>query len=143
FQTTIHSYTVDGRTFYANASEPQVPAAFAAVVSGFRALNNFRLNPRPRIKRFDVPASPDFTSSVTGNHYLAPADFATIYNIGNLYAAGFDGTGQKIAVMGQSNIDLNDIRAFRSASGLPAKDPQVRIVPGSRGPGLVADDREG
>src|SRR5207247_10855183 len=73
FQTTIHQYTVDGGTFYANASDPQVPAAFADVVSGFRSLNNFRLNPRPRLRRLAVQASPAFTSSVTCTHYRAPA----------------------------------------------------------------------
>jgi hypothetical protein len=90
----------------------------------------------------DGTVSPDFTSSISGNHYLTPADFATIYDLGGLYAAGFDGTGQKIAVMGQSNIQVSDIRAFRAAAGLPAKDPQVVIVPGSSDPGIVNGDVE-
>jgi subtilase family serine protease len=64
-----------------------------------------------------------------------PRDFATIYNLHPLYANGIDGTGQKIAVMGQVNIDLNDIRAFRAAAGLPANDPEVILVPGSSDPG--------
>src|SRR4029077_9819510 len=118
FQTTIHQYAVEGRTFYANATDPVIPAAFADVVSGFRSLNNFLMNPRPRVRHVDGAVSSDFTSSVSGNHYLAPADFAAIYDLGSLYAAGFDGTGQKIAVMGQTNIQVSDIRAFRSASSL-------------------------
>jgi hypothetical protein len=142
FQTTIHQYAVEGHTFYANATDPVIPAAFADVVSGFRSLNNFRMAPRPRVRHVDGKISSDFTSSVSGNHYVAPADFATIYDLGNLYAAGFDGTGQKIAVVGQTNIQVSDIRAFRAASGLPANDPQVVIVPGSSDPGLVNGDVE-
>jgi hypothetical protein len=138
FQTTIHQYSIEGHTFYGNATDPLIPAALADVVSGFRALNNFRLDPRPHVKYVD--ASPQFTSSITGNHYLAPADFAAIYDLGSLYASGFDGTGQKIAVMGQTNIQLSDIRAFRAASGLSPNDPQVVIVPGSSDPGLVNGD---
>ena len=141
FQTTMHQYAVDGHTFYANSTDPVIPAAFADVVSGFRMLNNFRLSPRPHVRHVDGTA-PDFTSSVTGNHYLAPADFATIYDLGGLYANGFNGTGQKIAVMGQSDVQLSDIEAFRAASGLPANDPQVILVPGSSDPGIVSGDVE-
>jgi hypothetical protein len=129
FQTTIHEYVVNGETFYANTSDPLVPAALGDVVSGFRSLNNFRMKPRPR-----------FTSSVTGNHYVTPADFAAIYNLGSVYATGFDGTGEKIAIMGQTQIQVSDIRAFRSAAGLPASDPEIVLVPGSTDPGIVNGD---
>ena len=142
FRTTMHQYAVEGHTFYANATDPVIPAEFADVVSGFRSLNNFRLDPRPRVRHVDGTVSSNFTSSVSGNHYLTPADFATIYDLGGLYAGGFDGTGQTIAVMGQTNIQVSDIRAFRAASGLPPNDPQVVIVPGSSNPGFVNGDVE-
>jgi len=129
FQTTIHEYVVNGEAFYANTTDPLVPAALGGVVSGFRSLNNFRMKPRPR-----------FTSSVTGNHYVTPADFATIYNLGGVYADGLDGAGQKIAIMGQTQIQVSDIRAFRSAAGLPASDPEIVLVPGSTDPGIVNGD---
>ena len=142
FETTIHEYSAEGQSFYANATDPVIPAAFADVVSGFHSLNNFRMTPRPRVRRFDRSLSPQFTSSVSGNHFLAPADFATIYNLKGLYAGGFDGTGQKIVIVGQTNIQLSDIQAFRAASGLPANDPQVILVPGSSDPGIVSGDLE-
>jgi len=139
FRTPIHEYVVNGETFYANASEPYVPTAFANVVLGFRSLNNFHL--KARVRRAHVnDVAPQFTSSVTGNHYLAPNDFATIYNLNSLYAQGLDGSGQKIAVMGQTDINLTDIRTFRSLSGLPPNDPEVVLVPGSSDPGTNNDD---
>jgi subtilase family serine protease len=137
FHTSIHEYNVNGETYYANATEPSVPAAIADVVLGFRSLNNFKLSPRPNKRSVTAP---QFTSNLSGNHYLSPSDFATIYNLNGLYAAGIDGRGQSIVVAGQTAIDLNDIRAFRSASGLPANDPMVVLVPGSADPGLVKDD---
>ena len=140
FQTTIHEYAVEGEKFYANATDPSVPAALANVVSGFRSLNNFRLKPRPDLRHVDAPASGQFTSSFSGNHYLSPADFATIYDLSSLYSSGFDGTGQKIAIMGQTDIQVNDVRTFRAAAGLPPNDPQIILVPGSSDPGVVTAD---
>jgi subtilase family serine protease len=137
--TSIHQYDVNGEAYYANATEPSVPAAIADVVLGFRSLNNFRLTPRPNQRSVMAPA-PQFTSSLSGNHFLSPSDFATIYGLNGLYAAGIDGRGQSIVIAGQTDIDLNDIRAFRSASGLPASDPAVVLVPGSADPGLVKGD---
>jgi subtilase family serine protease len=52
---------------------------------------------------------------------VGPADFAKIYNI----PSGADGTGQSIAIVGQSNINIQDVRDFRSIFGLPANDPQI------------------
>lgn len=61
---------------------------------------------------------------------VAPYDFAKIYNVLPLWQAGtpIDGTGQKIAIAGTSNINLADVAAFRKAFGLPAKAPSVVIT---------------
>ena len=61
---------------------------------------------------------------------LSPYDWATIYNVLPLWNASspIDGTGQKIAIAGTSNITLNDIATFRSTFGLPAKAPQVIVT---------------
>src|SRR6202007_3093612 len=48
-------------------------------------------------------------------------DFAKIYNI----PTGADGTGQTIAIIGQSNIDANDVIAFRTLFGLPQNFAQT------------------
>jgi len=42
FHTAIHAYAVDGATHYANASDPQIPAALASTVAGIATLHNFR-----------------------------------------------------------------------------------------------------
>jgi subtilase family serine protease len=132
--TEIHRYLVHGEEHFANSAEPALPAALAGVVQGFRGLHDFRPQPRGIIVR------PRFTSDISGNHYLAPDDFATIYNLQPLYGLGIDGTGQKIAVVGQSDILLSDIQTFRSVSGLPPNTPQVILVPGSGDPGVVNGD---
>lgn len=130
FHTELHNYFVNGKMKYANASVPSVPVALSDVVLGIRGLNNFRPQSHRSMIRTTRP-SPDFTSASTGNHFLAPEDFATIYNVNGLYDAGFDGTGQKIAIVGQTAINTADMDAFRSASGLAKNDPQLLLVPSS------------
>src|SRR6202043_2213663 len=60
-----------------------------------------------------------------------PGDFATIYNVTPLYTGGTDGTGQSIAIVGQSSIALTDVANFRSAAGLAAKAPMLLLEPGT------------
>ena len=111
FHTQFNRYLVDGQTSIANAVEISVPEAIAGMVQGFRGFENFR--PQPRVHA----VKPNFTSHQTGNHFIAPGDFATIYNV----PAALDGTGQTIAVVGQTEINFSDVDAFRTAAGLPAR----------------------
>jgi uncharacterized protein (TIGR03437 family) len=115
--TEFHRYEVKGELHMANSTDPSVPAALAGVIAGFQGLDDIPAQP------MHVLATPDY--NVSGSHYLAPDDFAAIYNVKPLYAAGFDGTGINIAVIGESDIKLSDIQAFRQRFNLPANDPQV------------------
>ena len=146
FQTEIHHYLVKGEPYYANATEPSVPSALADVVLGIHALDNYPLRPRGVFRQVKAEPRPNFTSNITGDTFVAPADFATLYGINGLYAAGIDGAGQSIAVMGQTDLygtgseAASDITTFRTASGLPAKPPQVILIPGATDPGVVSGD---
>ena len=125
-RTSLRHYAARGETHFAMSREPSVPSALADVVLGFRGLHDFRLKARGIRK-----VSRRFTSEVSGAHFLAPDDFATIYALQPLYSGGIDGTGQTIAVVGQSAIDVSDVQTFRSLSGLPVNDPEndPQLVP--------------
>jgi subtilase family serine protease len=133
FHTAIHSFVVNGEKHYANASDPQIPAALAPVVAGIDTLHDFRKQPMIRVlgKASRIANTslwqPEFTfSGASGvQHYLAPGDFAKIYNIAPLYQNGIDGTGQSIAIVARNNINLSDVQIFRIAFGLPVNDPQI------------------
>jgi uncharacterized protein (TIGR03437 family) len=131
FNTEIHRYNVNGVAHYANSAEPSIPAALAGIVSGVRGLNDFKM--RPRLRK---ALSPQLTTS--HGHAMGPADFAAIYDVAPLYAAGVDGTGQKIAVVGQTAIKLSDITGFRTQSNLPTINLQ-QVLAGSN-PGISNDD---
>jgi subtilase family serine protease len=140
FNVEIRRYNVNGELHYANSTEPSVPEALSGLVVGIRGLTDLRPKPRSVRNRRQVqaPLNPHFTSSISGDHFLAPDDFATIYDIKALYSSGIDGTGQKLAVAGQTDIKLSDIEAFRTAAGLAANDPQI-VVDGAD-PGTKTDD---
>jgi subtilase family serine protease len=135
FRTEIHYYLVDGVVHFANAANPAVPAALAGSVLALGHLHDFA--PRPREK-----ARPHLTSYVTGLHFVTPSDFATVYDVAPLYAAGSDGTGQKIAIAGQSSVSATDLNNFRSASGLPANTPQMVLLPGTTSTRCPGDEGE-
>src|ERR1700686_3914870 len=102
FHTEIHNYLVNDEIHIANATNPSVPAALADSVLHIGHLHDFA--PKPR-----AIARPHLTSFVTGNHFVSPADFATIYDVTPLYNAGIDGSNQKIAVIGQSSVSTADL----------------------------------
>ena len=142
FRTEIHKYLVSDGLYYANATEPSVPSALADVVLAVHALDNYPLRPRVAVHIVNAEPPPEFTSGVTANTFLTPADFAVIYDLNALYAAGTDGKGQSIAVVGQTDLynGGSDIAAFRTASGLPASAPQIILIPGATDPGVISGD---
>ena len=136
FHTEIHKFTVKGTNHWANASDQQIPLALADAVAGVSTLHDFHAAPQSTILNANV--SPDFTTG-SGNHYLSPLDYQTIYNVNSLYPA-ITGAGTTIAVVGRTNIKIQDIISFRSLFGLPANTPNI-IVNGTD-PGDLGDGEE-
>lgn len=120
FGTEIHRYNVRGEQHIANAVPVSIPSALSGIVTGVRGLTNFRL--KPMYVRAAPAAHPRYTTTLQGstNYFIAPGDLATLYDITRLYSAAtpIDGTGQKLAVIGQTDIYLADINDFRSGFGL-------------------------
>jgi hypothetical protein len=135
FHTQIHKYAVNGETHYANANDPQIPAALAPVIGGFASLNNF--HPKSYVKKLGKASLNPTTHQVTPswtwgnssgeNFVLAPGDFAVQYDLQPLYTANVNGAGQTIAIINDSNINIDLVNQFRTLFGLPANPPQVII----------------
>ena len=169
FHTEIHSYLLNGKTFTANAKDPEIPAALAPVVAGFVALNNFPIkgaHTSSKLVTLDKStktwsvvadkgasgavggieagesqtAKPELTTQMTGGNTIyavTPYDLATIYNLTPLWNAGLDGTGQQIAIVAESDIQVSDVTQFRTAFGLPAT--HVNVIDNGPPAGLQAD----
>jgi pseudomonalisin len=134
FHTEMRRYNIGGEIHTANAGDPEIPEALAGVVAGIVTLHDFHRQSMHRL----VEAVPQYTTG--GAHYLAPGDFATIYDVAPLYAGGVDGSGESIAIVGRCNINVSDVQAFRSMSGLPSNNPTV-LVNGPN-PGIFSSDEE-
>jgi Pro-kumamolisin, activation domain/Bacterial Ig-like domain (group 3) len=159
FHTAIHKYIVNGEQHWANASDPQIPTALTPAVAGISSLNNF-----PK-RAMNVPAGSFWRDKAAGkihvvksqftfptgcvendsssdacDYGIGPYDFATIYNVTPLWSAGINGAGETIAIVGESNINIDDVTNFRSMFGLPANNPTV-ILNGPD-PGIQDDESE-
>jgi subtilase family serine protease len=114
FGTEIHHYNVKGELHYANATAPKLPAALAGIVVGVRGLDDF--HPRPMgVKR--VRPNYFYNGSFSGQ-FIAPGDIYTMYDINPLLTAGNNGAGQKLAIIGETEIYQSDINDFRTGFGL-------------------------
>jgi pseudomonalisin len=135
FHTPIHIYKIGEEVHHANVNDPEIPAALVEVVGGVVSLHDFHSEPTHGLVR---KPSPNFSSG--GANYLAPADFATIYDVTSLYQQSINGNGQSVAIVARSNIKVADARQFRTFFGLPANDPQI-IVNGTD-PGIWSANEE-
>jgi hypothetical protein len=136
FSTEMHSYSYKNNQFIANSSDVQIPAALAQVVKGVVRLNSEPLKPNLKIgQKITVNKKTGKIEGQFGLHFMGPADFATIYNLKPLYAAGIDGTGESIAIVSRSSLvdpnygidGIQDIRDFRNVMNLPPNDPQMIV----------------
>ena len=148
FRTPIMEYLVQGELRHANAVDPSIPANLAGLVGGVVTLHNIprkALHTEVRALTAQEIASQDASSpqynSNGGSHYLAPADFATIYDLNSLYSANIDGTGETIAIVGRTNPGTANWASFRAAYGLPVNTPTI-IVNGTDPGNLTAEDSE-
>lgn len=173
FHTTMHRYAVLGTQHIANASDPEIPAALAPVIAGIASLNNFPRRAENReVGRFSRDAEsrtitrlpevsghaqpgtqnrPDFTGASGGRTFygVTPYDFATIYNVLPLWNSGIDGTGQTIAIPGQTEINAADFVNFRKLFNLPLGNTAtptgtqyLNIIHNGPSPGVTDDEAE-
>jgi pseudomonalisin len=73
--------------------------------------------------RYDLVAPDEPRSTLTdGSFFFAPHEYAEFFDFADLLAAGIDGSGQRIGIVGTAPVDPDDVALFRSQFGLPALD---------------------
>ena len=175
FRTSMHRYAVRREPHFANASDPAIPAALAPVIAGIASLNDFprraanhrvgnfrhdaatnlttRLPDQAQIAQAESAVQPTFTVNEMGNisYGVTPYDFATIYNVLPLWnsSAPIDGTGQTIAIVGQTDINPADFVDFRKLFNLPLGNTAtptgtqyLNIIYNGPNPGVNSDEGE-
>ncbi len=152
FHTELHYYRVAGKQYLANATDISVPESIAKISKGLVSLNNFPKRPPTQLfhgiggiteQGQKVQLTPNLTAAGTTNTYfVAPGDFAAIYNTKPLLAGGTDGTGIVIAVTSQSQIELTDVQQFRKIFGLKLNDPNILVTGPDPGITTPTDQQE-
>lgn len=104
----------DGKSF-SNLEDPQVPASLVPKISYLAGLDNLH----GTIWNALVPDPPYVTNGLTGP-YFSPIDKRKFEDDTPLISAGFDGTGQCIAVSEGSDVDQPSLAQFNTVFGLPA-----------------------
>jgi uncharacterized repeat protein (TIGR01451 family) len=144
FRAEIHDLLVQGIHHIANMSDPQIPAALAPAVQGVVSLHDFRPH------ALQVPRAQYSTSG--GLQLVVPADLATIYDLGPVFASGNTGQNQTIAVVEDTDLySTADWSTFRSTFGLSGYSgtlSQVHPAPASgtnncTDPNVVAGGADG
>jgi Pro-kumamolisin, activation domain/Bacterial Ig-like domain (group 3) len=163
FHTEIHKYVVNGEDHWANATDPQIPTALTPVVAGIRSLHNFF--PKPfnqfagafhkdketgKVTPIGPTAVPQFVygsgCGIIGGpcEFLGPYDLATIYNVLPLWNAAtpIDGTGQTIAIVGETDINPTDWTNFWNFFGVSTPKGTLNIIHDGPDPGILQDGEE-
>jgi hypothetical protein len=145
FRTEIHGYKVAGEIHYAMSDAPSIPSELSDIVLALHNTHDFYAQPaRTPIQAVAQAICPSGdTHCGTTVHMrgigLDPHDWATIYDVSPLYAAGLagvplDGSGVTISVVGLAPIAQSDINAFRARYGLPPSTVTMTLVPETGAP---------
>ncbi len=171
FHTSIHNFQAGDRQFTSNTTDPQIPAALAAVVKGVAHLNTIRPRPHfqhgsagqfnPQTRRLEPVnslsangVSPELTETGPDFLYLVPGDAATIYDTPNSFNANFTsgtsytGAGVNIGLGGDATISASIVGAYRSTFLGSATSVNLNYCTSSAscsttpGSGYIADDAD-
>ncbi len=132
FHTEIHSFNDHGEQFLSNVSNPQIPSALAAVVSGVAQMDTIKPKPtsiRGQSGTFDTESKRlrpmltigSGTSTSPYDLFLVPGDAATIYDTPNSANANFpisasssyNGVGVTIGIGGDATIQTSTVENYR------------------------------
>ncbi len=131
--------TPQGRTVFAEPETPEVPAALAGRITSVLGLNNlpaatplarrvpfgagFHAAPQATAQAATCPSATALANQVGA---YTPASLGAAYSVATLTGAGFNGSGEKVAVYELAPSSAADISTFESCFGL---DAAVQVVP--------------
>jgi hypothetical protein len=164
FHASVHQISVSGRAAYAAVGTASVPVEIASLITGFAPLpsasSTLQNSSTPILRRDSTTGSfsaitstlhPETTIPSNGTVYygISPYDFAAMYDVLPLWNAStpIDGTGQTIAIVGDTDINPADFVAFRKVFNLPlapsdtsTSTKYLNIIYNGNNPGIRGDE---
>ena len=149
-RTSFRYFREKGESRLSATAEPSIPSQFAPIVGSISGLSQIDIRPMHHAASLPMSdragngaAAPKYTNSSSGRHFITPGDFATIFDLKPVYSAGITGSGQKVAIIGRSQVATTDISEFESATGLSANLPNIVIPTDGVDPGITGDGDQG
>jgi len=156
---SFHTFNIDGKHRVSTTVDPSIPSAFSAIVISISGLSDPMSEPMHRVAgvmqmrsvakissdlsdnlsndSFEGSVEPLLTAS-NGNHYIAPDDFSTIFDVKAVYNSGVNGAGQRVAVIGRSRVLASDVSSFETLAGIATNLPNTIVPPTGFDPGVVS-----
>jgi pseudomonalisin len=119
FHTELGTYHSNGAQRVSPSSDPMIPRALAPAIKAVHGLYTVEDQPLHSF-RLMQSTSPDVSTS-SGEHFITPGDFATIYGGGST-------SGVTIGIVGRSRTDFSDFENFREQTETSFPNP-TEIVP--------------
>jgi kumamolisin len=148
FGTTLHSFKLPGRSFYANVRDIRLPAALGRGVTGVIGLDDVA-RPAQKVRAADPASRPAAApelgpigqnggatpcpAAIAGIGYTAP-QLATAYNFNGLYAKGFLGQGMSAALVEFDDYHDSNVAAVKSCYHLQTPVTRRLVAGGTGGP---------
>jgi subtilase family serine protease len=139
FGASLHNYKSSGETtsHFAPSADLSIPSALAGVVQGIGNLSDYRPHSQAVIQPASLQPQYSWGTQVV---WLTPPDVATIYDVNPAYNSGYNGSGQTIAIVGQSAVDPQDLANFQTAIGVPINPQPLFLIPGTGPSTFVSGD---
>lgn len=160
FGVTINDYQApDGRSFFANASKPTLPANIARNIVSISGLDNATQFSHPPVPSKSAPSlssnaaascpAPGTSGGGGGGIFggsstaYIPSQFSKAYNYDGLHNAGLHGEGQTVGVFELDGYSQSDIQAYTQCFGGSGVQLQNVVLDGFNGqPGAGAIEVE-
>jgi subtilase family serine protease len=143
FDITINDYqNSNGDKYFANASEPMVPDFLQNIISGVHGLSSEAKYKHASVTKpssFNQPfvaGKPNTATAHAGSGPsggYTPTELRSAYDIAPLNSAGYNGTGQSVALMELDGYSQTNITQFVNYYGLGSPTPSKILVDGYNG----------
>jgi subtilase family serine protease len=121
FATRIGTYRQGAKSFYANASAPQLPSDVAGLVQGISGLDDHAVRHSTAVPNQKAGKHPHASSGLT------PGQLRTAYDTSSLG----EGSGQTVALWEFDGYQAANIAGYDSQFGIDAPAPQTVSVDGA------------
>jgi subtilase family serine protease len=144
FGVTINAYqSPDGRKFFANSTDPTLPAYLASYVTYVGGLDNANQFSHPPVPAKHAPAltanAGKSCPAASSSAYI-PSQLSKAYNYDGLHNAGLQGQGQTVGVFELDGYSASDVKAYTQCfggGGVPVKNVILDGFNGKPGAGAI------